>query len=400
MAFFTIPRNIVYASFLFIDIVGLSNPKMHALMQSTKISILNQYIGNSNTFKNHPNEDLIVLPTGDGMAIGFVHGIEKPIELAKEIHEQLNKYNKDKELENRIQVRIGCHIGNVFIVKDVFGNENYWGPGLIFSRRAMDIGSAGHILMTSTMSEELFEISEDYKEIIHPLHDYKLKHDEVLLIYSVFDHGFGNPEKPIERLYEREESAEEFTKMKKAVLCKNVEFSLSLKDPNSNLVEHRRRYDLINNSDEPIYEITNGIITSVEKSIQDLEIKIFDDKKRELFISSINLDAEYRKEFTIRLNNPIFKGEKNRNYTITYKIEESNRTYENLFLVNSGRLVCNFEYRNLDHLMRPKFFVIEKYNRDKKLMKAVSEKSKGKFTYLQWIKNDGISEKDMVRIEW
>ncbi len=399
MTSFDIPKNLVYASFFFIDIVGLSNPKMHSLTQSTKISILNQYIANSNTFKNHPNGDLIILPTGDGMAIGFIHGIEKSIELAKEIHEQLNKYNKDKELENKIQVRIGCHIGNVFIVKDVFGDENYWGPGLIFSRRAMDIGSAGHILVTSTMAEELFELSQEYEKIIHPIHDYKLKHDEVLLIYSVFGHGFGNPKKPVERIYERERSGE-FTKMKKAVFCKNIEFSLSLKDSNSNLVEHKRRYDLINNSDEPIYEITNGIITNIKKSIQDLEIRILDDKKRELFISSINLDAEYRKEFTIRLNNPIVKGEKNRNYTLTYKIEEPNRTYENLFLINSGKLICNFEYRNSDNVMQPKFFVIEKHNREKKLVKSFSEKNKKGVTHLQWIKNDGIHEKDMIRIEW
>ena len=146
----------------------------------------------------------------------------------------------------------------------------------------------------------------------------------------------------------------------RTITCKNVEFSLSLKDPNSNLVEHRRRYDLINNSDEPIYEITNGIITSVEKSIQDLEIKIFDDKKRDLIFARINLDTSYRKEFVVKLDPPIFKNEKGRNYTLTYSVEEPRKVYENLFLINSKKLVYNFGYPSSELSTNPKLFVIEK----------------------------------------
>ena len=73
------------------------------------------------------------------------------------------------------------------MVNDIQGNKNFWGPGLILSRRVMDIGDAGHILMTASMAESLLELSNDFKKIIHPLHDYQIKHGDVILLYSVYD---------------------------------------------------------------------------------------------------------------------------------------------------------------------------------------------------------------------
>ena len=92
----------------------------------------------------------------------------------------------------RYLIRIGCHSGNIFVVDDVNGNKNFWGPDLILARRTMDIGNANHILMTSSMAESLLELSDDFKKIIHPLHDYEIKHGAVLLLYSIFDDSIGN----------------------------------------------------------------------------------------------------------------------------------------------------------------------------------------------------------------
>ena len=72
----------------------------------------------------------------------------------------LSKYNKAKIPAEIIRVRIGIHSGAAFIVDDVLKNKNIWGPGIIVTRRIMDIGDDGHILLSARISEDLREISD------------------------------------------------------------------------------------------------------------------------------------------------------------------------------------------------------------------------------------------------
>jgi hypothetical protein len=64
-----LPSQVVNVNF-FIDIVGLSNPSLSVKKQIDKIEILNKLIGLCDAFAK-AKEKKIVLPTGDGMAIGF-----------------------------------------------------------------------------------------------------------------------------------------------------------------------------------------------------------------------------------------------------------------------------------------------------------------------------------------
>ena len=400
MTSFMIPDNLIHASFFFTDIVGLSDPKMSTITQSSKIEILNKSIENCSTYKNTPREKIIVLPTGDGMVIGFLNGVKQPVKLAIELHKKLRDYNDTKEEIGKVHIRVGCHVGNVFTVDDLHKNKNYWGPGLILSRRVMDLGNKDHILITSTMADSLFELSEDYKEIIHPLHDYEIKHEQVMFVYSVHGEGFGNPSKPIMKTHVTENNSIRSNPGQKPISCRNVEFRLLLKNHVTNLVQHERRYDLINASDEPIYEVTNGIITHVGKNFHELDAQIIDERQRELKISGISADMPHRKEFTIKLNSPVFKGDKNKGYTLKYAVEEPECVHENLFLINSERLVYNFIYRKETLPISPKLFVIGGNNREKKLLEISSTQISGNIVYIQWVKEDGIMEKDLIRIEW
>lgn len=368
--------------------------------QSVKIEILNKSIENCSIYKNTPREKIIVLPTGDGMVIGFLSGVEQPIKLAIELHKKLNDYNETKEEINKIYIRIGCHVGNVFTVNDLHKNKNYWGPGLILSRRVMDLGNRDHILITSIMADSLLELSDDYKEILHPLHDYEIKHEQVMLVYSVYGEGFGNASKPIMKTHVQGRDLIKFSPSQKKIYCKNAEFKLLLKNQVTNFVQHERRYDLINTSDEPIYEVINGIMTNVEKHFHELGAQIVDERQRELKISGISTDTPYRKEFTVKLNSPVFKGDEDKNYTLKYATEEPEGVYENLFLINSEQLIYNVIYRMEKFPISPELFVIGEKNREKKLLEISSKKINGNIVYIQWIKEDGIREKDLIRIEW
>ena len=190
-----IPDDLFHASFFFIDIVGLSKPGLSTQTQAKKIKFLNKCIQECPTFASNHSEK-IIQSTGDGMLIAFIDGLEEPVKLAIDFHKKLQEYNQQSEPNDRLGVRIGCNIGTVFAVEDIHGNVSMWGPGVIIARRVMDLGESGHILISSNLAEKLKQISREYEKIIHPIQDYTIKHEESLLLFSIFGEGFGNPNPP------------------------------------------------------------------------------------------------------------------------------------------------------------------------------------------------------------
>ena len=75
--------GILHATFFFIDIVGLSDPSLSVKRQIEKIHILNNLISSCSSYKKE--RDKQVLPTGDGMAIGFTSDPKLPLELSMEL---------------------------------------------------------------------------------------------------------------------------------------------------------------------------------------------------------------------------------------------------------------------------------------------------------------------------
>ncbi len=131
------------------------------------------------------------------LCLGFLQGPEYPLLLSTELQEKLAEYNKSKIPSETVRIRIGLHAGNCFVIEDIVGNKNIWGPGIILCRRVMDFGDDGHILMTPRLAEDLRELSDDYASIIKPVHDFTIKHGMTLLIYSAYDgKTFGNPKHP------------------------------------------------------------------------------------------------------------------------------------------------------------------------------------------------------------
>jgi hypothetical protein len=176
--------SLIYANFFFTDIVGLSDPRLSTKTQIKKIEILNKLIKECIAFKTTSKDSLLVLPTGDGMVIGFFQSPELPLNLSIELHKKIGMYNRAKIPTEALRLRIGIHSGPVFVVNDVLENKNIWGPGIIIARRIMDFGNDGHILLSSRVAEDLRELSDEYKKIIKPLHDYTIKHGQRILIYS------------------------------------------------------------------------------------------------------------------------------------------------------------------------------------------------------------------------
>jgi hypothetical protein len=329
---------------------------MSTKIQIKKIETLNKSIMNCSTFRLTPKDTMLALPTGDGMAIGFLQGPELPLKLAIELHGKLAKYNKSKIPTETVRVRIGLHSGVVFVVKDILNNKNVWGPGIIIARRTMDVGDDGHILLSTRTAEDLREISDQYKQIIKPLYDYTTKHSQKLFLYSAYGKGFGNPKLPIKGSY-RMSSADvgrndEFKRSKRPrvtttdkTIYPYLEVSISIKNSKALLVHYKRLYEIQNIADEPIYEVIHGIATDVEKTFDDLNIKVYDEENKPLQISSIPIDKPFQKEFTTLFNKPIIKSDKERRYyVLEYDVEELGKYFENYFGTNCGRFVVTIEY--------------------------------------------------------
>ncbi|AFU60479.1 hypothetical protein Ngar_c35660 [Candidatus Nitrososphaera gargensis Ga9.2] len=192
-----LPLEVFNVSFFFIDIVGLSDPSLSVRKQIQKIEALNRLIASCDAFKTSGGKR-IILPTGDGMAIGFLLNPELPIELSIQLHRQLRAYNKGRVEEDRIGVRIGLGSGPVFAVTDMNNVQNVWGPGIILARRVMDAGDNGHILLADKLAEELIALKDEYRSIIKPIcQSYEIKHGQKITLYSAYSHDFGNPELPV-----------------------------------------------------------------------------------------------------------------------------------------------------------------------------------------------------------
>ena len=183
-------------NFCFIDIVGLSNPDLAVHRQKEKIVRLNEFISSCNSFRKISDDLKIILPSGDGMAIGYENNPELPYKLSVELHSFLRKYNKRMETDNKIKVRIGLSSGPVFTVYDISNRLNVWGPGIIMARRVMDLGDSWHILITENFAMQLKPLYEEYRNNIRLIGSYEIKHGEKINVYSAYSDDYGNPELP------------------------------------------------------------------------------------------------------------------------------------------------------------------------------------------------------------
>jgi len=195
---YALQPGVVDANFFFIDIVGLSNPLMSVEKQIGKIEDLNALIGSCEAYSKVPKDKKIVLPTGDGMAVGFLINPELPLQLSIQLHHKLREFNARMTSDKTIGVRIGLGSGPVFVVSDINNNQNVWGPGIILARRVMDLGDENHILLADNIAEALMNLKDEYRNMIRPISiGIRIKHGQQLRVYSAYSQDFGNPQIPM-----------------------------------------------------------------------------------------------------------------------------------------------------------------------------------------------------------
>jgi TolB-like protein len=131
--------------------------------------------------------ELISLPTGDGMALVFLRKLEAPARCAIEIQRALLA-------DPFCGLRMGIHSGPVLLEPDINGQPNVSGDGISLAARVMSCASGGHILLSRNAADLLRNL-EAWKTKLHKLGEYQVKEDR-LEVWNFVDGEIGNRTRP------------------------------------------------------------------------------------------------------------------------------------------------------------------------------------------------------------
>jgi TolB-like protein/class 3 adenylate cyclase/Flp pilus assembly protein TadD len=175
------------AHILLIDVVGYS--KLLVNEQIELLQELKQIVRSTECFRAaEARGELIRVPTGDGMALVFLHSPEEPVRCALEISKALQDHPS-------IHVRMGIHSGPVGQVTDVNDRTNIAGAGINVAQRVLDCGDAGHILLSAHVAEDLCEYRH-WQPYLHDLGECEVKYGLHLHLFNLYKDGLGNPQVP------------------------------------------------------------------------------------------------------------------------------------------------------------------------------------------------------------
>lgn len=322
----------------FTDIVGGSNPSILVNAQVKKITVLNELISKTETFRTRDPNSTIILPTGDGMAIGFSDSPERPVKLAIELHKGLVGYNQEKRGTDKLLIRIGLESGPVYFVKDLEGKDNVWGPGILMTRRVMDLSGDMQIFAAARIVEELLRISPKYKEMLHPVQSYKTKYGERLQLYNVYGEGFGS-NAVLRKAKTITPNLQRSVKTRSSFSFNEIQVLLEITDAKSMQAHHTWIWDIANISKEAKSQIFYYLDGQVHKDITDLNITVTDENNNKLKLGDISVNRPDRKEFYVILDKPVLPRQQKR-LKLQYDWEQPDRTF--LYKFPSGAKKFNY----------------------------------------------------------
>jgi TolB-like protein/Tfp pilus assembly protein PilF len=164
------------------DIIGCS--KLPSDEQRRIVSRLQELVRESSQFRQSRDSDqLISLPTGDGMALVFFNQLDAAMLCAIEITRAIQS-------EALCKIRMGVHTGPVFVMEDINGKRNVSGAGINRAERIMSCGGAGHILLSESAAEPLSNLTR-WRNNIKDVGECQVK-DGWVRVWNFVDGPIGN----------------------------------------------------------------------------------------------------------------------------------------------------------------------------------------------------------------
>lgn len=181
-------------SILFLDIVGYSRLKLDD-EQREAIELLNRLVLDALAAGGTRLDDVIVLPTGDGMCLCFSSITDGPLMVAEEVQATLVEINRHRR--PHMEVRMGIHVGSASRTSDIKGQFNLAGASINIAQRAMSCGDGGHILLTDAAAREMRKLKDYARHLRRIPEAYQVKHGVRLRLYNYVRPGrCGNPDIP------------------------------------------------------------------------------------------------------------------------------------------------------------------------------------------------------------
>ena len=171
----------------FMDIVGYS--KKSTAMQKKVMDDLIAIVKGTHSYQQAQRQGkLIILPTGDGMALVFFNSVHAAFRCAVDVGKKCYK-------SADIGLRNGLYTGPVVPVKDINDNPNVSGHGINMAQRCMDAGDNDHILISNHVHMNVCEMDipglkfEDWGQVF-------VKHGTTVHLHTAYGPGFGRTEFP------------------------------------------------------------------------------------------------------------------------------------------------------------------------------------------------------------
>ena len=178
------------AEYIFLDVVAYSERTIEA--QAGIIQTLNSIVRQSVGKLRLSSEEVIYIPTGDGICIALLDVSDPPdiqIKVALEILKRLHNYNKrTKDDELTFLVRVGINSNRDNVIIDINGRPNVSGDGINMCARIMNKADGGQILVGDSVFGNLRKRKEYVSAFrYHPA--VEVKHGVLLNIYQFIREG-------------------------------------------------------------------------------------------------------------------------------------------------------------------------------------------------------------------
>lgn len=146
-------------SVLFLDIVNYSSQSVDRQIKWKER--FNAYLANA--IRDVPEDERVILDTGDGAATCFLGAPEAAMFSALEMWHSL--LDDEREQQPPFRVRIGINLGPVKLVRDINGAPNAIGDGMNAGQRVMSFAAENQILVSQSYFEVVSRLSDDYKKL-------------------------------------------------------------------------------------------------------------------------------------------------------------------------------------------------------------------------------------------
>ena len=169
----------IMCSVLFMDVVEYSKKSV-----SGQVALKDGF----NTFlaaaiRDVPDNDRIILDTGDGAAISFIGDVEDALKAALILREKL--LSEGVRMDPPLLVRMGINLGPVRMVKDINGQPNIVGDGINVAQRVMGFANPGQVLASRSYYDAVSRLSPEYAGMFDYRGSYTDKHLREHEIYAI-----------------------------------------------------------------------------------------------------------------------------------------------------------------------------------------------------------------------